>query len=188
MRTAIILICVLALAATLGASYGIYGPAFELCESIPLEPGSEEYGSSEKYEIRRWDLDRPDSLRELIARVNRARRDNPALRGHLGLRFHPIDNERMIAFSKSTDDRRNVVLVVVNLDPHHVQSGWVELPLRELGIDEERPFQVHDLLAETRFLWHGPRSFVSLDPHVLPAHILRVRRRTRTEHDFEYFL
>jgi len=178
----------LVLAATLGASYGIYGPAFELCESKPLEQGSEEYLSSEKYEIRRWDLDRADSLREVIAIVNRARRENPALQRTPGLRFHPVDNDQLIAYSKATADRANVVLVVVNLDPHHVQSGWVELPLTDLGIDGERPFQVHDLLTQARYLWQGPRNFVSLDPQVLPAHLLRVRRRTRTEHDFEYFL
>jgi starch synthase (maltosyl-transferring) len=178
----------LVLAATLGASYGIYGPAFELLEDRPVAQGREEYLNSEKYEIRQWDLEHPDSLAELIARTNRARHDNPALQTDRTLRFHHIDNDRVIAYSKRSEDGRNVVLVVVNLDPHHVQSGWLELPEGELGIDPGVPFQVHDLLSDARFLWQGPRNFVRLDPDVLPAHLFRVRHRVRTERDFEYFM
>jgi starch synthase (maltosyl-transferring) len=178
----------LVLAATLGASYGIYGPAFELMEHRAVAPGREEYLDSEKYEIRQWDRGRPDSLAELMARVNRIRRENPALHQDRTLRFHEIDNDQLIAYSKSSDDGANTILVVVNLDPHHVQSGWMELPLEELGIDPSTGFQVHDLLGEARYLWHGPRNFVELSPHVLPAHVFRVRHRVRTEADFEYFL
>jgi starch synthase (maltosyl-transferring) len=127
----------LILAATLGPSYGIYGPAFELCENRPLAPGREEYLDSEKYEIRSWDIDRPDSLRGLIARVNRIRRDNPAFRANHNLRFHAVDNEQIIAYSKSSEDAANEVLVVVNLDPHHQQSGFITLPLENLGLDRQ---------------------------------------------------
>ena len=123
----------LVLAATLGASYGIYGPAFELCENHPRELGSEEYRDSEKYEIRHWDLTRPDSLKDFIARVNRIRRQNPALHGDWSLRFHPVDNEQLICYSKCTEDRANVILVVVNLDPHHTHSGWIETRSRAAG-------------------------------------------------------
>ncbi len=178
----------LILAATLGASYGIYGPAFELQERHPLEPGSEEYLDSEKYEIRRWDLDRPDSLRDLITRVNRIRRENPALHADGSLRFHQVDNDQLICYSKQTPDLANVILTVVNLDPHHSHSGWVELPLADLGIAPEQPYAVWDLLTDTRYLWSGPRNFVLLDPAVLPAHIFLLRRRLRQEQDFEYFL
>ncbi len=178
----------LVLAATLGASYGIYGPAFELCERVPLAPGSEEYLNSEKYEIRYWDLEAPHSLAPLIARVNRIRRENPALQSDRNLRFHRIDNPEMIAYSKATDDRSNVILTVVNLDPHHTQSGWVTLPLEELDIDPLHPYQVHDLLSDSRYLWHGPTNYVELNPQILPAHIFRLRRRVRAEQDFEYYL
>lgn len=130
----------LVLAATLGASYGIYGPAFELCENRPREPGSEEYLDSEKYEIKHWDIARPDNLKDFIALVNRVRRENPAFYREWSLRFHEVDNEQLICYSKRTDDLSNVVLVVVNLDPHHTQSGWVEFPLEELGIDPQRPY------------------------------------------------
>jgi starch synthase (maltosyl-transferring) len=176
------------LAATLGPSYGIYGPVFELCENRPLAPGREEYLNSEKYEIRTWDINRPDSLRGLIARVNRIRRDNPAFRVNHNLRFHDVDNEQIIAYSKSSEDNLNEVLVVVNLDPHHKQSGFVTLPLEELGLDPRQPYQAHDLLTDARYLWQGARNYVELNPQTVPAHIFVIRRKVRTEHDFDYFL
>jgi starch synthase (maltosyl-transferring) len=178
----------LVLAATLGANYGIYGPAYELMEHRPLREGSEEYFGSEKYEIRHWDLARPDSLSDLIARVNRIRHENPALQTDRTLRFHDIDNDALIAYSKRAANGSDFILVVVNLDPHHVQAGWVQLPLDQLGIEPGRRFQVHDLLTDARYQWQGERNFVELDPRVVPAHIMRVRRRLRTEADFEYFL
>jgi len=178
----------LVLAATIGASYGIYGPAFELCEHVALAPGREEYLDSEKYEIRTWDTGRPDSLREFIALVNRIRRESPPLQSDDNLRFHPVDNDQLIAYSKSAEDGSGTVLVVVNLDPRHTQSGWVELPLEEFGLSAAAPFQGHDLLSGARFLWQGRRFFVELDPSAVPAHIIRLRRRVRTEKDFDYFM
>jgi len=178
----------LVLAATLGASYGIYGPAFELMEHVPREAGSEEYLDSEKYQLRHWQLDRPDSLRDFIARVNRIRRENPALQSDRGLAFHGCDNEMLIVYSKVTADRTNAILVVANLDPHHRQSGWLELDLPSLGLDAGRPFQAHDLLSGSRFLWNGPRNFVLLEPASAPAHILRMQHAVRSERDFDYFL
>jgi starch synthase (maltosyl-transferring) len=176
----------LVLAATLAASYGIYGPAFELQEHRAREPGSEEYLDSEKYQLRTWDLERADSLRALIARVNAIRRDNPALQQDWTLEFHEVESDHLLCYSKTTDDLDNVVLVVVNLDPHHTQSGWVDLSLEALGLDSS-PFQVHDLLGGGRFLWQGSRNYVELDPQVLPAHVFLVRRRVRSEREFDYF-
>ncbi len=178
----------LVLAATLGANYGIYGPAFELFENRPLAPGREEYLDAEKYEIKYWDIGRSDNLKDLIARVNRCRRENSALQTDANLHFHSVDNEQLIAYTKSTDDLSNIILVVVNLDPHYTQSGWVVLPLDQLGLDSQQPYQVHDLLTDGRYLWHGPRNYVELNPHRVPAHIFRVRRRVRTERDFDYFM
>ncbi len=178
----------LVLAATLAASYGIYGPAFELAERVPREPGSEEYLDSEKYQLRSWDLDRADSLAAFIGRVNRARRENPALHSDASLRFVPVDNEQLIAYLKSVPEPENTVLAVVNLDPHHVQSGWVELDLDALGVDPRAPYQMHELLTGARYLWSGPRNFVRLDPARAPAHLFVLRRRVRTERDFDYFL
>ncbi len=113
----------LVLAATLGDNYGIYGPAFELCEGQSREPGSEEYLDSEKYQIRAWDVERPDSLKDLIARLNPIRREPPALQRDWGLRFHAVDNEQLIAYRKCTEDGEDAVLVVVSLDPFNVQAG-----------------------------------------------------------------
>ncbi|HSO07363.1 MAG TPA: alpha-1,4-glucan--maltose-1-phosphate maltosyltransferase, partial [Pelomicrobium sp.] len=176
----------LALAATLAASYGIYGPAFELSENAPREPGSEEYLDSEKYQIREWDLEREDSLRVLIAHMNRIRHENPALQSDWSLAFHPIDNENLIAYSKQVDDPPNALVTVVNLDAYHAQSGWLELDLEAFGLEPGRPYQMHELLSGARYLWHGPRNFVQLAPGV--AHVFRVRRRVRTERDFDYFM
>ncbi len=176
------------LAATLGASYGIYGPAFELCEGRAKEPGSEEYLDSEKYQLRSWDRERPDSLRELITLVNKVRRENPALQSDEGLMFHPTENEQIIAYTKSTDDLADVVLTVVNVDPHHTQTGMVNLPLEALGIDRDRSYQAHELLSGARYIWNGPRNYIELNPQSTPAQIFRFRRRLRSEQDFEYFL
>jgi starch synthase (maltosyl-transferring) len=177
-----------ALAATLGATYGIFGPSFELCADQPLAPGKEEYLDSEKYELRHWDLDAPHSLRDYIARLNRIRRDNPALHRNEGLRFHPIDNAQMVAYSKATDDLENAILAVVNLDPHHAHAGWLELPLEQLGLDPRQPYQLHDLLSDARYLWSGPRNYIQIDPAVSPAQVFRIRRRVRTERDFDYYM
>jgi len=177
----------LVLAATLGASYGVYGPAFELCESRAL-PGTEEYQDSEKYQVRHWDRDRPGDIRDFIARVNRIRRENPCLQSDWNLRFHPVDNDRLICFSKKSGDLENVLLMVVNLDPHHAQQGWLQVPLRELGLSDTDPYQMHDLLGEARFLWEGENNFVRLEPSESTAYLFRVRRKVRTERDFDYYL
>jgi len=183
----------LLLAATLGANYGIYGPAFELMEHTPVRRGSEEYLDSEKYQIRSWDLDRPDSdrtgsLGPLIARVNGIRDEHPALQNDTSLRFHAIDNDQLIAYTKESDDRSSLILAVVNLDPHHTQSGMVTLPLDELEIPADRGFEAEDLLTGARYLWHGPRNYIELNPARQAGHILKLHRRLKIETDFEYFL
>lgn len=177
----------LVLAATLGATYGIYGPPFELCETRAV-PGTEEYLDSEKYQIRAWDLKQPGSLKQWIARINAIRKENECLQFNRSLRFHKTDNEQIICYTKSTADLSNIILVVVNLDPHHIQRGWVTLPMSELNISENMNYQVHDLLSDARYLWHGPSNYVELDPAKFPAHIFRLRRKIKTEHDFDYYL
>jgi starch synthase (maltosyl-transferring) len=178
----------LILAATLSSNYGIYGPAFELCENTPLAPGSEEYLDSEKYEIRYRDLPSPWSLKELIATVNRIRHENHALRKNRGLCFHETDNPMLLCYSKASEDLSNVVVVVVNLDFLYVQSGWIDLNLSALGIEERQPYQAHDLLGGGRFLWQGSRNYVECNPRETPAHILVIRRKVRSERDFDYYL
>lgn len=176
------------LASTLGASYGIYGPAYELGVNAPLAAGGEEYRDSEKYELKAWKLESPDSIQPLITRLNAIRRDNPALQSNELLAFHEVDNDQLLVYSKRTPDRNNLVLVAVNVDPHHAQSGHVTLALDEFGIGPEDTFQAHDLLTDQRYLWRGPRAFISLDPQKLPGAVFNIRRRVRTERDFDYFM
>ena len=176
-----------ALAATLSPSWGIYGPAYELKEQW-ARAGAEEYANNEKYEIRRWDLERGDSVAPVIQRLNEIRRENPALQRLTGTVFHATDNDQLICYSRATGDRSNVLLLVVNLDPHHPHSGWLSLDLGALGVAEGSSFQVHDLVGDARFLWRGSRAYVSLDPRVMPVHVFRVRRLVRSEHSFEYYL
>ena len=164
----------LILAATLAAGYGIYGPAFELCENKPLEPGSEEYLNSEKYEIKRWNLEDPRSLKDLVGRVNRIRRENRALQQNDGLEFHAVDNEQLLCYSKRDPEAANCILTVVNLDPRNSQSGWVDLRPEVLGLQPGRPIELEDLLTGKRYSWQGSRSFVQLDPASAPAHIFRM--------------
>ncbi len=157
------------LAATLAANYGLYGPAYELMEHTPREPGSEEYLDSEKYEIKRWERSRPDSLAQLIGRLNRIRRENVALQSDWSLQFHPTDNEQLLVFSK--EEENNLILVAVNLDPRYVQAGWIDF-----AWGEGKTYDVEDLLGGGRYTWAGRRNFVQLNPQTLPAHVFRVLR------------
>ncbi|KAF1047434.1 alpha-1,4-glucan--maltose-1-phosphate maltosyltransferase [Xylophilus sp.] len=177
----------LVLAATLSASYGIYGPAYELKEHLPREPGSEEYLDSEKYQIRHWDRARPDSLAGFIAHVNAIRREHAALQRNDTLRFLAIDNDQLIAYLKTSSDGRDAVVTVVNLDPWNVQTGWLQLDPALVGVPGDQEFQVHDLLGGARFTWRGGHHYIRLDPREAPAHVLHVRRRTRSERDFDYY-
>jgi starch synthase (maltosyl-transferring) len=175
----------LILAATLSSNYGIYGPAFERMVNAPREAGSEEYLDSEKYEVKAWAVI-DDDLTELIAIINRIRRENPALQQNQTLRFHPTDNEQIVCFSKTSGE--NVVITIANVDPHNEQAGWIDIDLVAIGLETGKPFQVHDLLRDARYTWQGPQNYVRLNPHVMPAHIFRIRRRVRSEKDFEYYL
>jgi starch synthase (maltosyl-transferring) len=170
----------LVLATTLAANYGIYGPAFELGENTPAKPGSEEYLNSEKYEIKSWDLQNPASLKPLITQLNRIRQQNPALQSNDRLHFHPTDNPSLICYSKRTADGRNLILVVVNLDPFLVQAGWVDLDLDVLGLGPGDTFEVYDLLADRSYPWQGSRNYVALRPAESPAHLFRVMPADKT--------
>jgi len=157
----------LLLAATLGATYGIYS-GFELCEARALAPDSEEYADSEKYEYRRWDWDRPGGIDELVSRVNAIRRRHRALQFNHTLRFHETDNEEIIAYSKTAPDGSGRLLAVVNLDPHHMQHGHVQVP----GVPADATFAVRDLLDDTVYEWRGEWNYVRFDPEIRQGHVL----------------
>jgi starch synthase (maltosyl-transferring) len=178
----------LVLAATLSGNYGVYGPPFEHYVGQPREVGSEDYHESEKYEIRHWDPNTPGSLDEFMRRVNQIRHENAALQNDRSLHFEHIDNDQILSYTKQSADGQNLILVVVNLDPYHKHSGWLELRLEELDLPADRPYQVHDLLGDGRYLWSGRKNYVELDPQIAPAQIFRIRRRVRTEQQFEYYL
>jgi starch synthase (maltosyl-transferring) len=169
----------LILAATLGANYGMYGPAYELCENVPAKPGSEEYLNSEKYEIRQWNRSASNSLAPLVTLVNQIRRNNPALHSDGSLHFHHVDNSNIIAYSKSSGD--NQILIVVNLDPSQEQAGWIDLDLKRLAIPHNETFEIEDLLTGNRYQWHDRSNYVALRPDVMPAHIFRLLRKPVVE-------
>jgi len=174
------------LAATLSANYGIYGPAYELCEgrpgpTMPGKTGSEEYLDSEKYQLRTWDRSDPISIAPLITQLNRIRFENIALQSNEGLHFHPTDNDQLLCYSKtsvepSNPDLLNTILTVVNLDNRYPQSGWVDLAMDKLGLPWDEAFEVIDLLTGITYPWQSGRNYVALDP-AAPAHIFRVVRK-----------
>ena len=178
----------LVLASTLSASYGVYGPVYELEVANALAE-SEEYENGEKYEVRRWDLESGAPVRELMARLNAIRRSHSALQHDRSLVFHHCDNERMLAYTKTAPRRTedsamsaDAILVVANTDHHNAQDGFVRLDLRALGFGASATgydgvsYEVHDLLSDQHFVWHGADNYVRLDPWVQSAHVFAIRR------------
>jgi len=161
----------LVLAATLGASYGIYS-GFELGENVPVKPGSEEYLDSEKYQIKARNFDDPSSLAPFIARVNAIRREHRALQYDWQLEFHETDNPELICYSKRAPDGTDPILVVVNLDPFNMQHGNIKLPLTTWKLPLDLAVEAHDLLSDETYFWRGEWNYVRLDPQLRSAHIL----------------
>lgn len=166
----------LVLAATMMSNYGIYGPAFELMDCKPSAPGKEEYLNSEKYQLRVWDLNNPQSLAPFITQVNKIRNTHKALQQNRTFRFHPIDNESLIAYSKSVGDER--IITVVNLDSKASQSGLLELPLIDWKINENENFDMEDLLTGITYTWNGWRNYIELRPEN-PAHIFKLHKKSK---------
>jgi starch synthase (maltosyl-transferring) len=175
-----------ALAATLSSVYGIYS-GFELCENAALH-NKEEYLDSEKYQFKGRDWNAPGNIKDFITKLNRIRQENRALHEYSNLRFYRADNDNVLFYGKMTESRDNIILVVVNLDPWNRQESFIHVPIDEFGWMEGESYQVHDLLWDERYLWHGRRNFVALDAHSRPVHIFRVRRWVSREQDFDYFL
>ena len=165
----------LVLAATLSSLYGIYA-GYELCENVPREAGSEEYVNSEKYELRPRDWRAPGNLVDVITRVNRARRQNRALQLSTNLTFYGSDDPQVLFYGKMTPERDNAVFVAASLDFFIPRSSLVEVPIAELGIDEDEPYRMHEVLSDRWFEWRGPRGYVELRPEVDPAQIFVLHR------------
>lgn len=174
----------LILAGSLSSNYGIYGPAFELCENRALE-GKEEYFDSEKYEIKDWDLEREGNIQRIVTKFNRIRKKNKALQETFNIQFCNIDNEQILCYLKTSSDGDNIILIAANMDLYHTQSGWLELPLEQLGIDQGASYMVHELISEDKYVWSGRHNFIQLNPYIFPVHIFRLQKKLRTEQDFD---
>ena len=177
----------LVMAATLSSAYGIYGPAYELFVADAVE-GKEEYKDSEKYEIRHWEPSQRGSLRPLIQRINTIRRQTPSLQRIRNIRFYETDNEMILCYGKMNEDKSDITVTVVSLDPNFRQSGFITLPLEEMEIDPHRPYLMHDLISSDKYIWQGERNYIELNPETMPAHILKVQKKMRRENDFDYFM
>ncbi|MEX1188805.1 MAG: alpha-1,4-glucan--maltose-1-phosphate maltosyltransferase [Bacteroidia bacterium] len=160
------------LAATLSSNYGMYAPVFELLVNEPM-PGKEEYFNSEKYEAVHWDWNSPSKMRELIAKVNQIRRENPAFHTTFNITFCNTDNENLLAYLKT--DESGSILTVVNMDPLHKQSGWVQLPLNVLNAHEGQSLSLLDLMDDSRYTWNRQWNYIELDPRLMPVHIFKVK-------------
>ncbi len=165
------------LAALAAPSWGMYS-GYELCERVAVAEGSEEYADSEKYQLRPRDWERPSTLAPYVARLNQIRHRHREAVSLMGtLRLQEVKNDSMLCVSRVSQSRDDVLLVVVNLDPHHPQEGTVWLDLWSLGIPTEIPFEAYDELTGTSYVWRGPENYVRLDPAVQTAHVLHLRPR-----------
>lgn len=176
----------LLLAATLSSNYGMYGPAFELMLSEAIE-GKEEYKDSEKYEIKNWSSEEKSRIDDFISLVNQIRKDNPALQDTYNLKFFFIPNDFLLAFGKYDINEKNYLIVVISLDYENVQRGMLEIPLDSLGISEDKPFMVHELLTNHRYIWQGTRQYIEIRPYEVPGHIFKVLPAMHREENFDYY-
>ncbi|MGE5680217.1 MAG: alpha-1,4-glucan--maltose-1-phosphate maltosyltransferase, partial [Bacillota bacterium] len=175
------------LAATLSSNYGIYGPSYEICNNTGIE-GKEEYLNSEKYEIKAWDRDKPGNIKDIITKVNKIRKENAALQTTFNIEFYDSDNRYLLCYGKISEDKSNMIIVVVNLNFFHKQSGSVKIPIKKLEIPEKHSYLVHELLSDKKLMWQGSENFVELDPENSPVNIFKIYRRLKREDDFDYFM
>ncbi len=164
----------LVLAATLSTTYGIYN-SYELCENTAI-PDSEEYHNSEKYEIRHWDWDRPGNIREYMTKINRIRQEQPALRSFTNLQFYESNNDQILFYGKMTEDKTNILLMAVNMDPYTVQEARLTIPIEDMGIGDHDSYQMHELIQDYRHKVEGSEYIIRLDPNVEPAAIFVIHR------------
>jgi starch synthase (maltosyl-transferring) len=165
------------LAALSAPSWGMYS-GYELHENTPVREGSEEYLNSEKYQLRPRNWAQRDSLAPMVSLVNdirrRHRRSVALLRT---LQLHQIDSDNLLCFSRTTDERDDTLLVIVNLDPYAPHEGTTWLDLGALGLQDGQYYEVHDELGGPTWVWQGPANYVRLDPALQPAHVFHVRPR-----------
>jgi starch synthase (maltosyl-transferring) len=172
-QTENIFIIRLALAATLSSNYGVYGPVYEFYDNQPV-PGREEYFNSEKYEIKIHDWKKTNRMTDIITLLNKARKENEALQSTWNLRFCFIDDPNIIAFVKSTDDQSNMLLIIINIDPHGRHSGFVQLPKEHLKLGDHINLKLHDIITDEHYTWTQEWNYVELDPYKMPFHLFKL--------------
>ncbi|RYZ56462.1 MAG: DUF3416 domain-containing protein, partial [Sphingobacteriales bacterium] len=163
------------LAATLSSNYGLYGPVYEFGFTEPM-PGKEEYIDNEKYQLRNWDWEAWTKIKEVITRVNRIRKENPALHSTWNICFAETTNENIICYIKTDRRSGNRLIIAVNLDSYNTHSAQVKIPLKDLGIQSGQQFLVRDLLSGDKYRWQDEWNYVQLNPYEMPAHILRIEQ------------
>ncbi|MEJ2584157.1 MAG: alpha-1,4-glucan--maltose-1-phosphate maltosyltransferase [Robiginitalea sp.] len=161
------------LAATLSGNIGIYGPVYEYMVTDPY-PGKEEYLNSEKYEVKHWDWEIENKLMHIIGRVNEIRKEHPALQQTNNIRFCGLENDQLLAFYKWDDPGQDRLLIIISLDAHQNQQGYVQLPLDQLGVGAGTRLEMYDLMTHTSYHWEAEWNYVALHPD-LPFHIFQIR-------------
>lgn len=163
----------LLLAGTLSSSYGVYGPVYEFGINLP-HGAKEEYVDNEKYEIQHWDWNKYTRIREIMIRLNRIRKENPALQSTYNIEFVETTNDQILCYTKIDNATNNRMIIVVNLDFWNTHSAFLRIPLTELGISEYEDYHIHDLLSGDSYTWQGEWHYIELNPYLMPAHIFRI--------------
>jgi starch synthase (maltosyl-transferring) len=164
------------MAATMSSTWGVYS-GYELFEHQAVREGSEEYLNSEKYELRPRDFDaavaRGESLEPFLTRLNEIRRLHPALSQLRIIKFHAVDNDALLAYSKFDPVSGDCVLVVVTLNPFGAEESTVWLDMAALGMSDHDRFWVRDEITGDEYQW-GQANYVRLDPARAVAHVLNM--------------
>jgi starch synthase (maltosyl-transferring) len=167
----------LILSGTLSASYGVYGPVYELGINEP-HPGKEEYTHNEKYELKSWDWNISTPIKDVMIKLNRIRKENPALQTTWNLHFADVDNQQLLCYAKHDDSFENILFIAVNLDHKTKQAGWTRVPLERLQMQKGIAYTVHDLLTGNKYTWRDEWNYIELNPLVMTAHIFRIEFNT----------
>ena len=163
-----------ALAATLSSNYGVYGPPYEFYENNPI-PGKEEYMDSEKFEVKQYNWRLNNRMTDIMAIVNKARKEHHALQSTWNIHFCDIHDDSLLAYLKFTNDLKDLILVIVNLDQHNTHQGYVQLPIHLLKLGNGINVKLHDLMTGEQYTWTQEWNYIEINPHKLPFHLFQMK-------------